>query len=34
VDDAASVDTAAHQLINLEYFSAELGKILDITPRT
>ena len=27
MDDAASVDTAAQQLINLEYFAAELGKI-------
>ena len=34
VHDAASVDTAARQLINFEYFAAELGKILDITPRT
>jgi len=33
VDDAASVDTAAQQLINFEYFAAELGKILEITPK-
>ena len=30
MDDATSVDTAAQQLINFEYFAAELGKILDI----
>ena len=34
MDDAASVDTAAQQLINFKYFVVELGKILDITPRT
>jgi len=33
VDNAASVDTAAQQLINFEYFAAELGKILEITPK-